>query len=78
MNPFWFDFSFQISVHTQIPVGVEDGRADGGGMPIFRTASGRSVFVSDSSVNRARSVLGEADSNNRGELVFSKLIEIFS
>ncbi|XP_074568879.1 protein BREAST CANCER SUSCEPTIBILITY 2 homolog B-like [Curcuma longa] len=62
-----------ILVHTQIPVGVEDGRADGGGMPIFRTASGRSVFVSDSSVNRARSVLGEADSNNRGNEAHSEV-----
>lgn len=71
VNPFRFDFSFQISAHTQIPVGVEDDHADGGGLPIFRTASGRSVFASESSINRARSVLGEVDGYNRGEVIYS-------
>ncbi|KAG6535594.1 hypothetical protein ZIOFF_000616 [Zingiber officinale] len=62
-----------ILAHTQIPVGVEDDHADGGGLPIFRTASGKSVFVSDSSINRARSVLGEADSNSRGNEAHSEV-----
>ncbi|KAG6531324.1 hypothetical protein ZIOFF_005129 [Zingiber officinale] len=62
-----------ILAHTQIPLGVEDDHADGGGLPIFRTASGKSVFVSDSSINRARSVLGEADSNSRGNEAHSEV-----
>ncbi|WOL16309.1 hypothetical protein Cni_G25096 [Canna indica] len=46
-----------------------DGDGNGGGFPMFRTGTGRSVRLSESSVRKARSVLRGADDTNIGKSI---------
>lgn len=45
---------------------IEGGDGARRGVPMFRTGSGRSVSVSESSIRKARSVLGGGDTTVRG------------
>uniref|UniRef100_A0A804JA93 Tower domain-containing protein n=1 Tax=Musa acuminata subsp. malaccensis TaxID=214687 RepID=A0A804JA93_MUSAM len=44
----------------KLPEGGDGGRGDGERLPMFRTGTGRAVSVSESSIRKARSVLGGA------------------
>lgn len=60
-----------------LPVSAELREGGGGGCasgaPMFRTASGKSVSVRQSSIRKAESVLGETGIPDRGFLLVIKL-----
>ncbi|RWW05952.1 hypothetical protein BHE74_00033735 [Ensete ventricosum] len=59
----------QISARARLPEGDDGGRGDGERFPMFRTGTGRAVSVSESSIRKARSVLGGAgDADTSGSI----------
>ncbi|CAL9126518.1 unnamed protein product, partial [Musa textilis] len=50
----------QILARPKLPEGRDGSRGDGERFPMFRTGTGRAVSVSESSIRKARSVLGGA------------------
>ncbi|CAL9103716.1 unnamed protein product [Musa acuminata var. zebrina] len=53
----------------KLPEGGDGGRGDGERIPMFRTGTGRAVSVSESSIRKARSVLGGAgDTDTSGSI----------
>ncbi|CAL9163577.1 unnamed protein product [Musa hybrid cultivar] len=53
----------------KLPEGGDGGRGDGERFPMFRTGTGRAVSVSESSIRKARSVLGGAgDTDTSGSI----------
>ncbi|KAJ8503827.1 hypothetical protein OPV22_004713 [Ensete ventricosum] len=54
---------------ARLPEGDDGGRGDGERFPMFRTGTGRAVSVSESSIRKARSVLGGAgDADTSGSI----------
>lgn len=65
----------QTLARPKVPEGGDGGRGDGERFPMFRTGTGRAVSVSESSIRKARSVLGGAgDTDTSGSIRHGMLI----
>ena len=67
-------FSHSFDIYNIILKGYEDC---GGQVPMFQTGSGKSVLISESSVQKARAVLEEEHNINKGIMAYQTVPRLF-